>query len=102
MVTPLKICFAASQAAPYAKTGGLADVAGALPRDVHRQGLDVRLFLPLHRQVERRAHTLRREESAREISINLGEESYRVSVWTTRAPESDLPPIPPEVSPAAL
>jgi starch synthase len=91
MVTPQKICFAASEATPYAKTGGLADVAGALPRRLREEGLDVRLFLPLYGQIDRRAHALAPEEAAREIPIELGAESYRVSIWVTRAPDSDLP-----------
>ena len=40
---PLRICFIASEVAPLAKTGGLADVAGALPRHLHAQGHDVRV-----------------------------------------------------------
>jgi starch synthase len=91
MVTPPKICFAASEAAPYAKTGGLADVAGALPRELRRQGLDVRLFLPLYAQVDRSRHALAREEAVREISIDLAGQTHVVSLWTTRAPDSDLP-----------
>jgi len=46
-----KILFVASEAAPYAKTGGLADVAGALPRALQRRGHDVRLVLPYYRQL---------------------------------------------------
>ena len=38
----MRICFVASEVAPLAKTGGLADVAGALPRHLHEQGHDIR------------------------------------------------------------
>ncbi|NIW38503.1 MAG: glycogen synthase, partial [Gemmatimonadetes bacterium] len=41
---------------PFAKTGGLADVAGALPRELRRRGHDVRLFLPLHGVIDRQVH----------------------------------------------
>ncbi|MFA9271757.1 MAG: glycogen/starch synthase, partial [Baekduiaceae bacterium] len=41
---PLRICFLASEVAPLAKTGGLADVAGALTKYLHAAGHDVRLF----------------------------------------------------------
>lgn len=43
---PLKILMAASEAVPFAKTGGLADVAGALPLELARLGHDVRLVIP--------------------------------------------------------
>ena len=43
MSDPLRICFCASEVVPYAKTGGLADVAGALPRALAELGCDVRI-----------------------------------------------------------
>ena len=42
----MKILFAASEAVPFIKTGGLADVIGSLPKELTRQGLDVRVILP--------------------------------------------------------
>ena len=51
---PLRICLIASEVAPLAKTGGLADVAGALTKYLHAAGHDVRLFMPLYRQIDRR------------------------------------------------
>ncbi len=46
----MRITFAASEGVPYSKTGGLADVVGALPRALVRQGHEVSVFLPLYRQ----------------------------------------------------
>jgi starch synthase len=43
---PLKVLFVASEMAPLIKTGGLADVAGGLPKALVQQGLDVRVLLP--------------------------------------------------------
>ena len=44
----LKVLFVASEVAPFRKTGGLADVAGALPRALKRRGIDVRIVMPLY------------------------------------------------------
>jgi starch synthase len=41
-----KVLFVAAEAVPFAKTGGLADVAGSLPKELARQGLDVRVIMP--------------------------------------------------------
>ncbi len=44
----MKILFATSEAAPFAKTGGLGDVAGTLPAELNAQGADVRVIMPLY------------------------------------------------------
>lgn len=48
MVPALRVLFLAAEAAPLVKIGGLADVAGELPRVLRKKGLDVRLALPWH------------------------------------------------------
>jgi starch synthase len=52
VVTPvnpaLKVLFVTSETAPFAKTGGLADVAGALPKALRALGVDVRVVMPLY------------------------------------------------------
>lgn len=42
----LKVLFVASEAAPFVKTGGLGDVTASLPKELRRQGLDVRVIIP--------------------------------------------------------
>jgi len=48
----VKILFCASELVPFAKTGGLADVAGALPLEIERLGHEVRITLPRYKMVE--------------------------------------------------
>ncbi len=50
----MHIVFAASECVPYVKTGGLADVIGALPREIARLGHKVSVYIPLYRQVRAR------------------------------------------------
>lgn len=47
----MRIFIAASEAVPYAKTGGLADVTGSLFRECRRLGEEAYLFLPLYRRI---------------------------------------------------
>ena len=47
----MRILFAASEAVPFCKTGGLADVAGSLPQALARSGDEVAVILPLYQRV---------------------------------------------------
>lgn len=51
MAGKLKILLASSEVHPYAKTGGLADIAGSLPKALKRLGHDVRVVMPKHKSV---------------------------------------------------
>lgn len=48
----MKVLFTVSEASPFVKTGGLADVAGSLPKALCREGADVRVILPLYSAIE--------------------------------------------------
>jgi starch synthase len=47
----MRILFAAAEAVPFIKTGGLADVIGSLPKELQRQGIDVRVVLPKFKSI---------------------------------------------------
>ncbi|HCT64814.1 MAG TPA: glycogen synthase GlgA [Lachnospiraceae bacterium] len=49
---PLKVLIVASEVAPYAKSGGLGDVTGSLPRVLKEQGVDVRVVLPKYKTIK--------------------------------------------------
>jgi len=48
----VKIVFAASECVPFAKTGGLADVVGALPQALAELGHSVSVYLPKYKQTK--------------------------------------------------
>lgn len=59
MPAGLKILYAAAEVVPFAKTGGLADVAGALPKVLAGMGHDVRVVMPLYQCIDREKYRLR-------------------------------------------
>ena len=50
----MKVLYAASEAVPFCKTGGLVDVAGSLPPALAAQGVETAVILPLYRRVKER------------------------------------------------
>src|SRR5258707_8061376 len=50
---PVRVAILSSEAVPFAKTGGLADVSGALTKALHAEGADSFLITPLYAQVDR-------------------------------------------------
>lgn len=50
----MKILFATSECVPFVKTGGLADVCGALPKEILKAGEDIRVILPLYKAIDQK------------------------------------------------
>ena len=80
--TPLRILFAASEMAPYAKTGGLGDVMGSLPDKLARGGDEVHVIMPLYRQVRAVTSGLRAQKDS--LWIWLNDQQLQVPLFTLR------------------
>jgi ADP-glucose type glycogen/starch synthase len=79
---PLKILFVSPEATPFAKTGGLADVAGSLPLALQQRGHEVRVILPAYRSVTTAGVPLKSEGQA--FDIPLGTAQLKVSIRRAR------------------
>src|SRR5262245_2848149 len=88
---PLRICFIASEVAPLAKTGGLADVAGALPKYLHEQGHDIRVFMPLYPSIGISALNATHAPNVQAVELQLGPHRYVFSLLEAPLPGSRLP-----------
>jgi len=75
----MKIAFFASEVAPYAKTGGLAEVAGALPRFLSKLGFEVKVFMPLYRDIRRKGVPLLK--AADRVSFDWAGQEEVFSLW---------------------
>ncbi len=74
----LKILLVSPEAVPYAKTGGLADVAGALPKAIAGHGHDVKLIIPLYRQVHRNNYGLEKVGQDLNVTTAGRVENFRI------------------------
>jgi starch synthase len=71
---PLKILFLAAEAVPFAKVGGLADVAGSLPQAIRALGHDVRLMIPRYGTIRSDQFQLEKVGEPFLIPVGPGEE----------------------------
>jgi starch synthase len=74
----MKLLFAAAEIFPYAKTGGLADVAQALPATLEKQ-IDVLSVMPLYDFIDRKKFALTAMNES--FQITLGKDIYEISLF---------------------
>ncbi|HEV8130896.1 MAG TPA: glycogen synthase GlgA [Acidobacteriota bacterium] len=88
MAENLRVLIAAAEAAPFAKDGGLADVIGALPRELCHLGMDARVIIPRYASLTH-AGLLRPKTSLGRISLEV----YRFEsrLWESALPDSTVP-----------
>jgi len=85
----MKVLFLASEVAPFAKTGGLADVAGALPLALQQQGQEVAVFLPKYRMISKNGFSC--ESTGIKLAIPVGDQAVACAIEKTPFPGTDVP-----------
>jgi len=85
----LKIVLATSEAVPFAKTGGLADVCGALPQELHRLGHQVTVVMPAYRSVFQAGVSI--EATGIPLNIRIGRNSIAGRLLRGKFPGSQVP-----------
>ena len=78
----MRVAILTSEALPFAKTGGLADVSGALPKALKQQDVDVRLVLPLYEQIDR---ALLNGGSVENVRVEWRGQVHHVRFWFSDA-----------------
>ena len=83
---PLRILFVASEVTPFARTGGLGDVASALPKALAALGHDVRIVMPLYQAVRERG--VPRVLVLANAPAPQGASSRVMQVWRSHLPQA--------------
>ena len=78
----MRVAILTSEAMPFAKTGGLADVSGALPKALTEQDVDTKLILPLYEQIDR---TLLNGGTVENVRVEWRGQVHQVRFWYSDA-----------------
>lgn len=79
----LPVLFCASEAVPFAQTGGLGEVVTALADALHGLGCDSRILLPFYRETRDRIQTV--SPLAENIPLPIGERTVTGHLWETKS-----------------
>lgn len=85
----MKLLFASSEVVPFAKTGGLADVAGALPKALRALGHDVKIVMPRYWGIDIDKYDLTLLEEPLGVPMGVVGELW-AGVYVGRLPNSDV------------
>ncbi|HLD36526.1 MAG TPA: glycogen synthase GlgA [Planctomycetota bacterium] len=84
----VNICQVASEMVPFAKTGGLADVLGALTPQLKKSGVNVTAFLPLYKQVKENVSNL--VSTGITVKVKVGDNLVAGTIWKTQIQKADV------------
>ena len=87
-----KIIFVSTEVNPFAKVGGLADVAGALPKAIYNLGAEVYVFMPYYGDIQAKSKELNIEPAnISGIPIDLGTEIETFELYRSNLPDTSIP-----------
>lgn len=79
----MKVAFLTSECEPFVKTGGLADVSSALPKALFNLDCDIRIFLPLYKQIDRKEHHIEKVKNFKEEEIYIKNIAHKFNLYQT-------------------
>ncbi|MDZ7369665.1 MAG: glycogen synthase GlgA [candidate division KSB1 bacterium] len=90
MKNKFRVLFLSSEVAPFAKTGGLADVSSSLPKALFELDHDIRVIMPKYGVISERRHILREVIRLKRIPVRMGGLEYVTSARSAFLPNSKV------------
>lgn len=85
----MRIVIAAAEVAPFARVGGLSDVAGALSKEIAARGHDVSVFLPAYASIDRDRYGLAPVPGIGTLDVPMGEGTEACRLFQCAMPGAD-------------
>ncbi|MCR4881685.1 MAG: glycogen synthase [bacterium] len=85
----MKILFVSAEVSPFAKVGGLADVAGSLPKAIRKAGHDIKVVMPLYGCIDRAKYNIEFIDFP-QIVVQMGCNDIGLGVAKGYLPDSDV------------
>ncbi len=85
----IKVLLVSAEAYPFAKVGGLADVAGSLPKPLKQRNIDIRVMIPLYDKIDRKKFGI--EYSGVDFNVQMGDREVAGKLWCGKFPDDDIP-----------
>jgi len=86
----MKVAIVASECAPFAKTGGLADVVGTLPKYLAALGVDVKVFIPKYDSIDEKKFNLQLVDDIGVMDVRVAGFPRSVKIFSTTIPGSQV------------
>lgn len=86
----MKVLLAAAEVSPFSKVGGLADVAGTLPKPLEQLAVDIRVITPGYGSIAWDDYDM---EEVAAFSVPVGENTYPAVIYHTVLPETEQVPV---------
>ena len=85
-----KVWYIASEVSPFAKTGGLGDVAGAFPKALKTINQEVRVIMPKYKSINERKYVLREVIRLKDIPVTINNITRTINVKSAFLPDSKV------------
>mgnify|MGYP001559803047 FL=1 len=85
----IKVLFLSAEVAPFAKVGGLGDVAGALPVALEKLNIDIRICMPFYGIIDCKKYLIKKVIT--DLHVLMGDKDEIINVWQTFLPKTKIP-----------
>ena len=85
----MKVVYLSSEVVPFAKTGGLADIAGTIPKSLQKLGVEIVVFMPLYGMIKESPYPIIKTDI--QFEVKIGDKFKTGGVYKGFLPDTKVP-----------